>query len=91
SEKGLIKSSGDISKATVTIVEFADFLCPHCKSAATSLDAFINNNPNAKLVFKTFPLDGKCNKGMQHQGDGVRCQLAAAPVCADQMNQSGWK
>lgn len=95
SEKGLVKYSGEISnsdpKKIVTIVEFADFLCPHCKSAATSLDAFINNHPNVKLVFKTFPLDGKCNKGMQHQGDGVRCQLAAAAVCGEQMNQSGWK
>jgi protein-disulfide isomerase len=41
-----------------TIVEFADFECPHCKATASVLDDFVNRNSNTvKLVYKYFPLN----------------------------------
>jgi protein-disulfide isomerase len=44
-----------------------------------------------KLVFKTFALDGVCNKSIPTKGNGVRCKLAAAVMCAEQQGQKGWK
>lgn len=75
---------------TFTIVEFADFLCPHCKTASPTLEAFTQAHPEAQLIFKVFPLDGKCNKALQREGDGLRCRLSAAVFCAQSLNQKGW-
>ena len=38
--------------AKVTIVEFFDFACTHCKSMGPLLTALINNNPDVKFVFQ---------------------------------------
>jgi protein-disulfide isomerase/uncharacterized membrane protein len=76
--------------AKVTIVEFADFLCPHCRTASPSLEAFTQSHPDVRLVFKAFPLDGRCNKGIERAGDGMRCKLTAAVVCSEQLTKKGW-
>lgn len=75
----------------MTIVEFADFRCPHCKHAAPSLHAFANSHPDVKFIFKPFPLDGTCNDAIHGGGDGISCGLAFAVMCAEQINKSGWK
>ncbi len=46
--------------AKVTIVEFADYQCPACKSANPILKRLMEeykDNPDVALVFKNFPLD----------------------------------
>lgn len=80
-------------QARMTIVEFADFRCPHCKHAAPSVKAFVQSRPDVALLFKAYPLDGTCNldPALQGQGDGVSCRLAMAVFCAEKVNQSGWK
>lgn len=86
-------SEGLIIKGTedkITVVEFADFKCPHCKMAATSLDLFLKGNPNVTFIFKPFPLDGTCNKSIPNKGDGSRCTLAAWTLCAEKTQQRGW-
>ena len=46
------------ANAKVTIVEFSDFQCPYCASAAAKVNAVLAQYPNdVKLVFKQFPLD----------------------------------
>lgn len=75
----------------LTIVEFADFLCPHCKSASPSLHAFAESHPDVQLIFKPFPLDGACNEAIQRQGDGLRCQLASLVYCSEKISQRGWE
>jgi protein-disulfide isomerase len=42
--------------APVTMVEFSDLQCPHCKAAQPVIDKLIAASPNAKLVFQSFPL-----------------------------------
>lgn len=43
--------------ATITVVEFADFECVHCKSVAIALNEFVNKNKeDVRLIFKYFPL-----------------------------------
>ncbi len=38
------------------IVEFADFQCPHCKDAQPTIDRMVQDFPNARFVFESFPL-----------------------------------
>ncbi|MBT4762197.1 MAG: thioredoxin domain-containing protein [Bdellovibrionaceae bacterium] len=75
--------------AKIVIVEFADFLCPHCKKAAPSLHSFTKSHPDVQLKFYAFPLDGSCNKAIKRTGGGERCKLAKATYCANQKG-FGW-
>jgi protein-disulfide isomerase len=38
------------------IVEFADFECPHCKDAQPTVERLVQDFPNARFVFESFPL-----------------------------------
>lgn len=87
--KGLTLQMGT-EPAVMTIVEFADFFCPHCKHAAPPIHSFVKGHTDVKLVFKPFPIDGTCNKAVQGGGDGVRCGLAASVFCAEKIAQKGW-
>jgi len=48
-------SRGSASK-DLNIVEFADFQCPHCKDAQPTIDRLVQDFPNARFVFESFPL-----------------------------------
>lgn len=77
--------------AKMVIVEFADFLCPHCKHAAPSLKVFTDSHPDVRLIFKAFPLDGSCNADPKMpKGDGTRCLLSKTVYCAEQVAKKGW-
>lgn len=87
SENGLSKGPAD---AKVTIVEFADFLCPHCKHAFPSLKVFAESHPDVRVMYKIFPLDGNCNATPEMpKGDGTRCLLAKTAYCAEHVAQRG--
>lgn len=43
-------------QGTVTIVEFFDYQCPHCKEVAKMISTLLKNNPNVKIVFKELPI-----------------------------------
>ena len=46
--------------AKVTIAEFADYQCPHCKTANTALAAFVKKHrAKVKLVFLDYPIKGE--------------------------------
>ena len=42
--------------APVTIVEFSDLQCPHCKDAQPTIEKLMSEEKNARLVFQNFPL-----------------------------------
>ena len=47
------------SNAKVTVVEFADYQCPHCKMVAPTLEALVKKYPTqVKFVFADFPIKG---------------------------------
>lgn len=52
--KGPVKGS---QNAPVTIVEFSDLQCPHCKQAQPTLEKLVSEVPNARIVFENFPID----------------------------------
>ncbi|OYZ18230.1 MAG: hypothetical protein B7Y39_13915 [Bdellovibrio sp. 28-41-41] len=88
--RGISKGAED---AKFVIVEFADYLCPHCKHANGPLKTFVSTFPGVKIVFKPYPLDGTCNTspGLQGAGDGVRCRLSFATYCAEKLYKEGFK
>ena len=45
------------ANAPVTLVEFSDLQCPHCKTAQPILDRLLADVPNSRLVFEEFPLE----------------------------------
>jgi protein-disulfide isomerase len=46
------------ANARITLVEFSDFQCPYCRTAARHADEILKAFPNdVRLVFKQFPLE----------------------------------
>lgn len=90
-DSGLIQK-GDSNQAKMTIVEFADFLCPHCKLAGPSIKSFVTSRNDVQLIFKFYPLDSACNGVIKSETrGGARCLLAGATYCAEKLHQKGWK
>lgn len=87
---GLVFQKGNGS-IKMTIVEFADFKCPHCRMAYPTLHAFAEGRDDVKLIYKAFPLDGVCNPDISRKGDGSTCKLAFAVFCAEKTANKGWK
>jgi protein-disulfide isomerase len=52
--KGVNGPSRGPDKAPVTIVEFSDLQCPHCKDAQPVIDKLLTEEPNARFVFQNF-------------------------------------
>lgn len=73
-----------------TLIEFADFKCPHCKSAAVTLKKFKEQTPELTVIFKPFPLDGQCNPNIDSKGDKSRCTMAGWVLCTEKIAQKGW-
>jgi protein-disulfide isomerase len=44
------------ANAAVTLVEFSDLQCPHCKEASPTIERLLSENPNVHFVFQNFPL-----------------------------------
>lgn len=58
--KGIFESStspvvGNV-KGKVTLVEFFDYQCPHCKAMVPTLNALIKANPELRIVYKELPI-----------------------------------
>lgn len=51
-----------VDEAPVTVVEFADFECPHCKVAASVLEKLLERYPGqVRIAYKFFPLSSHPN------------------------------
>lgn len=71
-------------RAKMVIVEFADFLCGHCRHASESIRAFVDSKADVRWVLMLYPLDGECNPYVQRK-HGLSCTLAKTALCfADQ-------
>lgn len=54
--KGINGPARGPEKAPVTIVEFSDLQCPHCKDAQPVIEKLLAEEPNARFVFQNYPL-----------------------------------
>ncbi len=43
---------------TITVVEFFDYQCPHCKNVSPEINKLINSDNNVRVVFKELPIFG---------------------------------
>ncbi|CEG60256.1 27 kDa outer membrane protein [Legionella micdadei] len=59
-------------KGNVTLVEFFDYQCIHCKKMAPVISNLVKQNPNLRVVYKEFPIFGKSSDSAS------RAALAAA-------------
>ncbi|CUB06721.1 MULTISPECIES: DsbA family protein [Marinomonas] len=67
--------------AKITLVEFADYQCPHCKNAVEAVDALLKQyGDKLRVVYRDFPINQS----------GISRKVAEAAVCADQQGQF-WK
>jgi protein-disulfide isomerase len=87
--KPSLSSGPTPESAALTLVEFADFRCGHCKRASFSLHAFVNAHPDVRFEFYSFPLDGACNEKIE-TSSGISCRLAATVYCAAKSGK-GWE
>lgn len=49
------------NKPKVTIVEYADFECTHCRAASPVIEELVKKRPDVKVVYKHFPLSFHVN------------------------------
>jgi len=55
-EKGVNGPSHGPANAAVTVVEFSDLQCPHCKEAQPTLDKLMAEDKNVRVIFQSYPL-----------------------------------
>lgn len=72
---------GDPS-AKYTVVEFADFECPHCGKVAPELHKLVEANPDVRVLFKHYPLSNLCNEAISNEFHKDACGAARAAECA---------
>jgi len=47
------------AKGNVTLIEFFDYQCGHCKKMAPVLSQLVKNDSNLRVIYKDFPIFGK--------------------------------
>jgi protein-disulfide isomerase len=48
-------------RGDVTLVEFYDYQCPHCKDMASQIDEIISHDPQLKVILKPLPFFGEAS------------------------------
>ncbi|MBA2651495.1 MAG: DsbA family protein [Tatlockia sp.] len=59
-------------KGNVTLVEFFDYQCIHCKQMSPIIGELIKQNPNLRVIYKEFPIFGNTSE------EASKAALAAA-------------
>lgn len=49
-------------KGNVTVVEFFDYQCIHCKKMSPVISELIKNDPKVRVIYKEFPIFGKSSE-----------------------------
>ncbi len=69
--------------APVMIVEFSDFLCPHCKKASEFIKSAASEfGDMVRVVFMNVPLESTCNSQVKKDVHPGACLLAKGAICA---------
>lgn len=71
----------------VTIVEFSDYECPHCRKAHKQMRLLAAEYPDeVRLVHRHLPLDRACHPLMRRQLHERACEFAKAAECAGEQD-----
>jgi protein-disulfide isomerase len=71
-----------VAETDVTVVEFSDFECPHCRRAFLDLSQVIANDPGVRVIHRNFPLHSDCNPKVDAKIHENACGAAIAAECA---------
>lgn len=67
------------ANARVTIVEFSDFECPHCRDLSRSLKTLETQYPQVRVVYKDFPL-AQIHPWTETASIGAHCAFIQSPA-----------
>ncbi len=76
--------------APITLVEFADFECPHCKEFSDNFPAIQQKYPQVRLVYKDFPLTD-IHPWAQTAAVAARCAYMQSPAAFWKMHDEIFK
>lgn len=69
--------------APITIHEFSDFQCPHCKRGAVMMNQVLaRHGDRVRVIYMPFPLDNACNRLVTSPMHPYSCALARAAFCS---------
>lgn len=68
--------------AKFTMVEWADFECPHCAAMFEEMEKLLADNKDVRLMYKHYPISGICNQFVEGERHKFACNAAAASECA---------
>jgi protein-disulfide isomerase len=72
----------------LTIVEFSDYECPHCRAAHKEIRMLAGKHPGAiRLVHRHLPLDMACNPSVARPFHLHACRFAEAAECAGRLGR----
>jgi protein-disulfide isomerase len=66
------------ANARITVVEFADFECPHCREVHTILKSVEEHYPQVRFVYKDFPMS-QLHPWAETAAIGARCAFRQSP------------
>lgn len=66
----------------ITVVEFSDFECPHCRRAFLDLNQVKAADPRVRILHRNFPLHADCNPAVSARSHENACAAAMAAECA---------
>ncbi len=66
------------ANAKITVVEFSDFQCPHCRELYETLKTVIPEHPDVRFVFKDYPLT-QIHPWAETAAIGARCAYLQTP------------
>ncbi len=74
--------------ALVTIIEFSDYQCGHCRGAHWTLRRLVDEyDGKVRLVHRHYPLDNSCNPHIPRPFHRYACLAARATICADEQGK----
>lgn len=73
----------------LTIIEFSDYQCPHCRRAHSRIRELIKQNPQKlRMVHRHYPLDNQCNPILQGKSFHKKaCLFSRMAICAQKQNK----
>jgi uncharacterized membrane protein len=87
SHRALRLTEDERSDRLVTLIEYSDFDCGHCRRNAELLRQFASRRGDLlHVVHRHFPLDAKCNGALPTSLHPNACRAAEAAECAGEQN-----
>ncbi|HCF60919.1 MAG TPA: hypothetical protein DFS52_23330 [Myxococcales bacterium] len=72
----------------LTIIEYSDYQCPHCRRGHEEMRALLAKHPDdVRLVHRNYPLDEACNPKIKSAFHPYACEYAKLSVCAGEQGK----